>query len=171
MLTSLSVSEAEHDLPSLESASIPQADDLDKVRAVVAALADGPRSTPQVAEATRFSLRHTEYRLRAAELLGLIAREVQQLFITPRGQALLSSCEQSEGERRVWLRCFAKTAIAGLVPELFDHAEPDRDELAARLVDATGMAESTAARRAGTLLTWRRRLASRQLSLFDDAYL
>jgi hypothetical protein len=33
------------------------------------------------------------------------------------------------------------------------------------------MAESTAARRAGTLLTWRRRLASRQLSLFDDAYL
>jgi hypothetical protein len=162
------VSETEQ---QLASSSIPQADDLDKVRSVIASLADGPRTAHEIAEATGFSLRHSEYRARAAELLGLVRRDKQHLVITSAGRALLASGEQSEGERKVWLRCFAETALAGLVPELFEPSSPDREALAARLMQATGMAESTAARRAGTLLTWRRRLASRQLSLFDDAYL
>jgi hypothetical protein len=43
--------------------------------------------------------------------------------------------------------------------------------LAERIVDITGLSRATAERRASTLLTWRRRLRSPQLSLFAEEVL
>jgi hypothetical protein len=150
---------------SLESTAVPQADDLDKVRAVIAAIAEGADNSGSVAEHTGFSLRHVEYRMRAARLLGLLddaghpTRDAGSLLATP---------SSSEDERLLWRRAIEGNATLNeLAPDLFARQPPTRTQLAERIAECTAMAQSTAMRRASTLLTWRRRLASRQLDLFD----
>lgn len=156
---------------AIDSASIPQADDLDKIRSVVASVATGAGTSAQIAEQTGFSLRHSEYRISAAEVLGLLARRDAKIELTAPARLLLATEQQSERERTAWLKLISKTELAVLVPDLFEPTTPDKHDLATKLARATGMSMSTAERRAGTLLSWRRRLASRQLSLFDDVYL
>jgi len=147
----------------LDSIAVPQADDLDKVRSVVAAVDRGFTETAAIADRTGFSRRHVEYRLRAARGLGMVSEGE----VTPEGKALLATETQSEEERLAWRSALARClTLATLAPDLFALRAPTRDELASRIVACTAMAQSTAHRRAGTLLAWRRRLASRQLDLF-----
>lgn len=147
----------------LESTAVPQADDLDKVRAVVTAVGDGVIDPVAMAAHTGYSLRHVEYRLRAARSLGM----VDGAEVTAEGRTLLATARGSEEERLVYRTALARCiAFETLAPDLFDRTPPSRDELASRIVASTAMAESTARRRASTLLAWRRRLASRQLDLF-----
>ena len=153
----------------LESTAVPQADDLDKVRIVVDAIAKGVTDAIALAEHTGFSLRHVEYRLRAARSLGLVATAASTMGaeLTAEGRTLLATGRGSEEERLVYRTALAHClAVEALAPDLFDLTPPSRDELASRIVASTAMAESTALRRASTLLSWRRRLASRQLDLF-----
>lgn len=151
----------------LESTAVPQADDLDKVRAVVALVADGVTEATALARRTGFSLRHVEYRLRAAQSLGLVDAARTDAGPTAEGRALLATPAGSEDERQIYRSAIARClALEALAPDLFDRTPPSRDELASRIVASTAMAESTARRRASTLLAWRRRLASRQLDLF-----
>jgi hypothetical protein len=117
-----------------------------------------------IATHTGFSLRHVEYRLRAARLLGLID---EGFGVTTDGAALLTTRNGSEEERLLWRAALVRSlTFERLAPDLFARDAPSRDELAERIVANTTMAPSTARRRASTLLAWRRRLASRQLDLF-----
>jgi hypothetical protein len=154
----------------LTSTAVPQADDLDKVRVVVSAATDAAMmATGDIAAATDFSLRHVEYRLRAAMLLDLLSKQDQGFVLTGRGKSLLATKQASERERRLWLTIVSECpSIQALAPDLFSEVAPTREQLATRIVHATDMSSSTALRRAGGLLSWRRRLQSRQLSLFPD---
>jgi len=153
----------------LASADVPQADDLDKVRAVVVAATDAAMTTADIAASTGFSVRHVEYRMRAALLLGLLKMGAEKYALAPRGKMLLATRQCSERERLAWLRIVEQTPVlATLAPDLFDQLAPTREQLAERIVRSCDMSTSTALRRASALLSWRRRLQSRQLSLFDD---
>ncbi|MCA9621687.1 MAG: hypothetical protein KC731_21840 [Myxococcales bacterium] len=157
------------DTTTLATTAVPQADDLDKVRATLAAVARGAKDTLAVAELTGFSLRHVEYRVRAATLLGLLTADAEGFGLTPTAQGLLDTRPQSEEERLLWRQALAGwIALPVVAPDLFCAKGPTRDELATRIASSTGLAASTAHRRAGTLLAWRRRLVSRQLVLFDS---
>ena len=154
---------------TLDSACVPQADDLDKVRAVVDAVAAGARDSAEIASRTGFSTRHVEYRVRAAALLGLVRQGSVGMEVSPAGAALLRTRITSERERLLLLRAIDDSAtLKSLAPDLNDEPPPSLEVLAERIEVATGLARSTAQRRASTLLTWRRRLRSPQLSLFDD---
>lgn len=122
-----------------------------------------------IAAATGFSMRHVEYRLRAALLLGVLAKRDKGFELTLRGKALLATKQDSERERRTWLDIVnASTIVGTIAPDLFADAGPSRDDLAARIAQVADVSASTAARRAATLLSWRRRLQSRQLELFPE---
>ncbi len=156
--------------PGIASVDVPQADDLDKVRTVVsAATAADMMASGDIAAATGFSLRHVEYRLRAALLLGLLCKKDKGFELTAHGKGLLATKRDSERERRAWLDIVNASSIVGaLAPDLFAEIGPSRDDLAARIAHLADVSATTAARRAATLLSWRRRLQSRQLELFPE---
>jgi hypothetical protein len=151
------------------SVDVPQADDLDKVRIVVTIATRGPMATGDIAAEASFSVRHVEYRLRAALLLGLLKKEKEGFVLTAAGKSLLATKTKSERERVTWLSIVEGTPVmASLAPDLFDLVPPSRDQLAERITRAADISRSTALRRAGAMLSWRRRLQSRQLELFPD---
>jgi len=155
---------------------IPQADDLDSVRAVVAAVAAGHLTRAAVQEATGFTERHMQYRVRAAVILGLLEEKNAELVSTElvstvRGRACLDRPARSEEERALLRQAVASVAaLHDIAPRLFGAKTPKRPWIAKRLTARTLMAQSTALRRATTLLCWRRRLMPRQLSLFDEIF-
>ena len=61
--------------------------------------------------------------------------------------------------------------LGSLIPDLTKEPPPSLENVAERIVSATGLSKATAERRASTLLSWRKRLRSPQLSLFDDELL
>jgi hypothetical protein len=153
----------------LTSAEVPQADDLDKVRAVVVVATRGPMTTGDIAAETGYSVRHVEYRLRAAQLLGLLDKQKDGFALSARGRTLLDTRPTSERERVTWRHIVEESPLlSALAPDLFATVAPTRDQLADRMLDATAISRSTALRRAGALLSWRRRLQSRQLELFPE---
>lgn len=154
--------------PRYETLTIPQADDLDTVRQVLEMVVAGHVTRPAIREATGFTERHMQYRVRAALLLGLLTDIDEALSITPAGRAILAAPARSDEERALWREAFVTVpALAEVAGDLFAAHPPKRAHLAARISAATLMAQSTAVRRATTLLAWRRRILPRQLSLFE----
>ncbi len=157
--------------PQFDIVDIPQADDLDTVRAVVAAVAAGHLTRAAVQEVTGYTERHMQYRVRAAVILGLLEEQDTGLSITARGRACLDRTARSEEERALLREAVARiAALHDIAPRLFATTAPKRPWIAKRLASRTLMAQSTALRRATTLLCWRRRLMPRQLSLFDEVF-
>ncbi|MEM6791749.1 MAG: hypothetical protein AAF928_11175 [Myxococcota bacterium] len=176
--------------PEFDIVDIPQADDIDAVRAVVAAVEAGHTSRGAILAATGATERHMQYRVRAAVILGMVREGTSKgsteterggvhgahgdegrpgLHATERGRAWLSHPPRSDAERSL-LRAAVRgvAALRPIAAALFGPRAPRRQWLATQLRTTTLMAEATAVRRASTLLGWRRRLMSRQLSLFDD---
>lgn len=143
----------------MKGTDIPQADNLDAVRIAVAAVADGALELPELAARTGFSTRHAGYRVLAAVILGLVEPEGKGFRVTFEGRRLLTTEEAGIDERD----CFAAAilgspVIAEVAPGLLDKDGPTRDEITDNIARAAGLAPTTARRRAGTLLSWRRRL-------------
>lgn len=155
--------------------SAPQADRLGLVRAAVAAIEDGASTSAKVAIATGVAPRHARYCLHAARVLGLIENE-EAPVISARGAALLAVPADSDEERAVFCQAIRESEpLGGLSEELLAPSnEPSIAELARKIQAHDGGSESTAERRAQTLLCWRRYLLPQedaQTSLdFDSPY-
>lgn len=152
----------------MRSTDVPQADRLETIRDVVAAIGQGATTKQEVARGCGVSPRHADYRLNAARVLGLARPEGQQWRVTPRGQALLTTAAGSPEERRVFRDAILQSSqLQELAPDLLGEREPTVEGLARRIIDRAALNESTARRRAGALLSWRRAVLDQgQLPMF-----
>lgn len=150
----------------IDSADVPQADNLRAVRLVVRALSQGFREASSIAREAGIQPRHVAYAQNAARVLGLVDARGG---LTLRGASLLATVEHSEAERALLTQAYAESpALARLCPGLLSPEAPSRDALTQRLIDVAGLSRSTAERRAQTLLSWRAQLVPSTPSLFSD---
>ncbi len=140
---------------SIDSMDVPQQDDLIKVRAVVRALRAGVARS-ELGQIAGLSGRHVRYTLHAARTLGL-TRQIDDVWsATEAAGELLEQPAGSPAERAWLFRSIADNAqLMTLAPSLLERDAPTLDALAGRLQTLTGLAQSTAQRRALTLLSWR----------------
>lgn len=151
----------------LTSTDVPQADNLDRVRVVLEALARGDNTHHQIVERTGYSRRHVDYRLHSARVLGLVKMSKAALALTELGQKLVRTTVGSEFEREVLEAAILGSVILQrLVPDLLDDDDPAAVEVARRITKRAGLSPATAARRARALISWRRRVATPQIQLF-----
>ena len=144
----------------MNTVDVPQANDLSTVRQVVAAVASGAFDLKAVAGWTTFSRRHTQYRVHAARILALVTMDdLGVLALTAMGQRLLDTAPDSESERVAFGDAILHSpTMRRLAPKLLDPEPPTQDEIAQNLVKQAHLGAATARRRAGGLLTWRRRV-------------
>ncbi len=149
----------------MRSLDVPQANDLDSVRAVVRAVARGANSLQAVEDFTQFSSRHTQYRVHAARVLSLLRLEGDVLEVTTLGERLDESDPHGTDERQVFFDAIERSPVMQVVaPDLLSRTPPTLDELTERLFKEHHLARSTAKRRASGLLTWRRRVLGATLA-------
>ena len=141
----------------IRSADVPQAESLSAIRRVVLAIRDGAESSAALVGATGFSDRHVRYRLQAARVLGLVT---SKRGVTPRAIRLLATKPGSPSEREVWRRGVrASKTIRELAPRLLSNPQVDTEAIAKRIREKSGLAHSTAERRARVLRSWHRQLS------------
>jgi predicted amidohydrolase YtcJ len=152
--------------PRLATGDIPQADDLPRVRRVLEALVasgraaePGPGDTAALAAATGVAARHVSYALAAARVLGWLDAG---FALTPAGQSLLATLAGSPDEHRLLVEAVVGCPVLEtLGVDLLGPVEPRASELCALIQRASELSESTAMRRATSLLAWRRQLLER----------
>ena len=142
--------------PSIDSADVPQAPNLARIRAVLTAVAGGTTARADIAEETDISPRHVGYALRAAQALGLLDAAFAP---TPRGRALLDTDQESDAERTAFRESIeASPIVKALAPGLLGAKPPTRKALGARIEKLSGLSAATADHRANDLLAWREQL-------------
>ncbi|RYE84664.1 MAG: hypothetical protein EOO75_17840 [Myxococcales bacterium] len=140
----------------LPGSDIPQADNLQRVRLVVDAVAAGHTTQDAILADTHVSLRHVSYALHAARVLGLLEHEGRTFRLTPSGRELCATRRQSDDERRILREACSQSSIVSLLaPDLFGHPGPSVDAIAATIEERARLSPATARRRARTLLSWR----------------
>ena len=146
----------------LNSADVPQEDDLAKVRLVLEGLAAGLWNTQDLADKSGVSRRHVGYSINAAIVLGWVVDGETGLGVTDSGKALLSQ-KKGTPEERAGLRQAVEgsAALKEVAPDLLGEAAPTRAQLGERICAATGLAKSTGERRAQALLAWRRQVLAK----------
>lgn len=143
----------------LTSRDIPQAPRLQRVRAVVDAVAAGKRNADAIAKRTRMKRRDALLHVAAAtRALGLLAREGKGYRLTRLGTELSETERDSEEERSVLVRAVRRSAVlkewAG---NLLAKRAPTIDRLVRRARKA-GLGERAALQRAEAVLRWREQL-------------
>lgn len=135
---------------------IPQADRLETVRALVAAVRDGISPGPNMLELLDVDRRHFLYYRQAAVILGVIEFTPRGIpRVTPLGQRILAAAEGSSEERRGFAEAIQSARALRPFASFFTGETVEPEVLADRLVALTGLSQSTAARRAHTLIRWR----------------
>lgn len=143
----------------MRTLDVPQANDLDTVRAVVRAVSRGALDWQQVAHFTDYSRRHAEYRLHAARVLGLLAAEGDEYRVTTLGERLLEAERNTDVERAVYYDAIQRSPVLQvLAPDLVAPRGPELETLTQRIIEETDLGRATAERRAGGLLSWRRQV-------------
>jgi len=156
---------------SIATLDIPQQDNLTKIRLMVDALQHGYEGEA-LRKHTGLTQRHVRYTFHAARVLGWIMQLGQRWIPTRAGQELLSLPPGSVREQQ-WVRksLQSNSLVGQLAPNLWSDSAPSIDSLAGHLQELSGLSDSTAFRRALTLLAWRDSLtesqADDQLSLFN----
>jgi hypothetical protein len=132
----------------------PQANDLDKVSAVVDAVAAGANTAEAIAESMSMVDREGSYYGDAAGYLGLVQTvsggDIKTYELTPAGEQML---EADPNERLTMLRDI--TAQAPGMQMLDEYGTDGVGEY----LEAAGLGEATATRRTATLVSWSRSLA------------
>lgn len=151
----------------LESKDIPQADSLDNVRRIVEAVAEGAKNKAEVAELTGINPRHVLYGLHTARVLGFLIEESSGGFgTTDAGNALRAIEAGSTAELDAFRKAISESEIVNeIAPELLSSKPPTHDAITQKIVKSTDLSESTAVRRAQTLISWRTQLTSTQTLL------
>lgn len=142
--------------------TIPQADDLAKVRRLIAE-ADARGSLQAAGEAVSLEPRHVGYYAAAAEALRLARRRGEGIEILPLGRQLLATAPRTEGEASIFRKAIESSPVVSRVAgDLLAFATPAKGDLVARIRSVAGLAASTASRRADTLLRWRRTVLAQE---------
>jgi hypothetical protein len=142
--------------PEIESADVPQAPNLARIRAVVTAIADGATTLERVAEETDISARHVGYSARAAQALDLLDHGRN---VTARGRALLTTEQESPEELAALRKAIEESAVVrALAPALLSAKPPTKKALGARIEKLSGLSKATAEHRASDLLAWREQI-------------
>jgi hypothetical protein len=139
--------------PDIDGASVPQAPNLARIRAVITALSDESATLERIAEEMDISARHVGYAARAAQALGLLGHD---RVPTPRGRALLETEQESGDERTAFREAIeASPVVRALAPGLLSAKPPTKKAIGARIEKLSGLSKATAEHRAGDLLAWR----------------
>jgi predicted ATPase len=140
-----------------ERLEVPQAT-LERTREIVDAVASGAVSRAGVAASTGVAPRQVAYGVVSARLLGLV-RGDEVLSATELGRALTATEVGSADECEVFRRAVESSeTLTAVAPGLLTEEPPSRELVTARIRDAVGLSENTAAHRAGMLFGWRKRL-------------
>jgi len=147
------------DLPfadHIPGSDIPQADNLQRVRLVIDAVAAGQSTQEQVIAHTRVSLRHVAYALHAARVLGFLDLDGRSYQLTAAGRALCATRRMSDDERACFRRAYTQSpTLTALAPGLFDPEGPSIDDISAEIERRGRLSQATSRRRARALLSWR----------------
>lgn len=138
------------------TADVPQANKLENVRQLAAAVRDGVRDNAALLQMLDVDERHFAYYRQAAAILGLVRATNSALSLTDRGRDLLGTAEGSREERECFLDAMRGARALKPFASFFLGEELPQAEVAKRLETLTGLSHSTALRRAATLLQWRR---------------
>jgi restriction endonuclease Mrr len=141
--------------PTCRSIDIPQADRLTHLRRLALAIRDGVRHTGTLQEYLEVDARHFNYYRQGAELLGLVERREHELELASLGDRLLATPEGSLDERAVFRQAIAAAEPLAPFASFFAGESMTVAELADRIRELSGLAPSTALRRARTLARWR----------------
>jgi hypothetical protein len=141
----------------LESKDIPQADSLENVRRIVDAVVDGLKTKAEVSERTGINPRHVLYGLHTARVLGFVVENEGGGFsATDPGKSLNTLAANGAEELERFRAAIADSEIiAAIAPLLLSPKPPTHDVITQKIVKATGLSDSTAGRRAQTLVSWR----------------
>lgn len=138
------------------SCDVPQADRLETVRQLVAALHVGIEQGDAMLELLTLDARHFAYYRQAALILGLLEWSRRgAIGLTPLGQRVLATAERSAEERALFAEAIQSARALKPFASFFAGEDVAPAELARRLVAMTGLSQSTAERRAHTLVRWR----------------
>jgi hypothetical protein len=146
----------------LRSVDIPQVDRLANIRHFAIAIRDGVSNSATLHECLGVDARHLSYTRVASEMLGIISvGDERSVSLTPLGERLLATKVGSDEEREVfhWAITHAP-ALRPFKSFLSGDGELALGRLADRVSALTGMARSTARRRARTLLRWREQISA-----------
>ncbi len=147
----------------LSSKDVPQADNLDAVRKIIEAINMGYFDVKSISNETGFSPRHVNYRISSAEILGCIDRYMGN-NITSKGVKWLKIESGSEEESNYLKYLIEETKVFRfVVPDLFSNDRPNKNLLTKRIADFVVLSETTAVRRASTLIAWSNRVLQYQL--------
>jgi hypothetical protein len=138
------------------SHDVPQADRLETVRQLVAAIRDGIESGAAMLDLLVLDRRHYLYYRQAAVILGLLEFSAKgRVIVTSSAQRLLGTVEGSREERAVFAEAIQSARALRPFASFFGGEAVEPAELARRLVTMTGLSQTTAERRAHTLVRWR----------------
>lgn len=138
------------------TSDVPQADKLENIRQLAAAVADGIDHPSALLELLDVDRRHFLYYRQAAQILGIVAfGEDRALRITDLGRRLVAAPEASADERQIFAEAIAGARALRPFASFFSGDEVDPSTIAGRLRALTGLSRTTAERRAHTLLRWR----------------
>jgi hypothetical protein len=138
------------------SHDVPQADRLTTVRQLVAAIRDGIEHEAALLGLLTLDRRHFLYYRQAAVILGLLEFTAKgAVRVTAGGERLLAAVEESREERQVLAEAIQSARALRPFNSFFSGEAVEPAELARRLVALTGLSQSTAERRAHTLIRWR----------------
>jgi len=148
----------------LESKDIPQADSLENVRRIIDAVAEGAKTKADVSDRTGINPRHVLYGLHTARVLGFLVEEEGGFGTSAGGKALHAIPSGSTEERDAFRKSIEDSDIINAIaPQLLAKA-PAQDAITQKIVKLSGLSESTAGRRAQTLVSWRTQLLTPQIS-------
>jgi len=144
----------------LKTIDIPQADTLSVVRLLLDGINRSPKErVKDLAATTGFSERHIRYRLHAARILGFLSDDDGRLSFTSRGRELVATVPGSAREKEVLRQAVSDSPIVQrLAPDLLGGSQLDWKEVAKKISSLSGVAPTTAERRAGVLRSWQRAL-------------
>jgi hypothetical protein len=154
----------------IAAADVPQAaTKLGRIRATVAALGKGERTSGEVARKAHMQPRHALYQLAAGRALGWTAKTPgRRHAITDRGRALLRTAPGSAAERAAFEDAVRSSALVRALAEGIDVRSRDAEvRIATRiqLLTRPSLAEETARERARTIAAWLRQTSSPQRAL------
>lgn len=138
------------------TADVPQANKLENVRQLAAAVRDGVTDGQALLQMLDVDERHFAYYRQAAVILGMLAATGDRLRLTERGRHLLATAEGSNDERSQLLEAMRDARALKPFASFFLGEELPLEEIASRLQKLTGLSHSTALRRAATLKQWRK---------------
>lgn len=152
---------------ALDPRDIPQADSLAMVRRVVSALARKAGSAGELEGTAGLSSRQIQYAIHAARILGLVQDTDEGPRVTTASDALLSTPEGDDAERRLFRELIANNpTLAQIAPGLASEKPPTHERIVESILSQSGLSPSTASRRATALLSWHRQVVHEPQATF-----